>query len=400
MLKVFFDRSFKKKYLNKFEVYRKNAIFSAGNIDDMFSEAWDVMVFSNPFPDGLNVLADFQNKFPFCTMFVLPSSLISPDIRKEGIFVYSDIMTMMNSLFFIIGNLIEIDKKERILEAFKPEKDPFYQGRIISSILSNSKKTGNCEKKWILVSESGINKSKILEYFFVECEKITFNFRNKKFRQFKDFLNSNIHTELEKYDLIEIDGIPVMKKNQQNEIRDLLDRNTYISEKQIVFSVLNSELKYLENIKDISKIIRIPALRERKSDIQDILVNLICEICKKHSKKPFLPTAKSLEFSENYPWPGNHDQIYRFAENIVLKGEIEALKGLTESVEENTGEKLNIDLNALTREYKKTMEYVWIKKALNMSRKNRKEAAYILGLSYKSFSHKMNEYKDYLLSEE
>ncbi|QIK16593.1 sigma-54-dependent Fis family transcriptional regulator [Blattabacterium sp. DPU] len=83
--------------------------------------------------------------------------------------------------------------------------------------------------------------------------------------------------------------------------------------------------------------INVPSLRSRKNDIKFLLKKFSNDFSEKYHMPPVIFTEESLNYLENYSWPGNIRQLKNFVEQISVvetKREISAKK-LKEYIPEN-----------------------------------------------------------------
>lgn len=64
--------------------------------------------------------------------------------------------------------------------------------------------------------------------------------------------------------------------------------------------------------------IHLPALRERREDIKELISYFVSRSVKKYSLKPFVIAEKALEKLLNYSWPGNVRQLENLIEQMAI----------------------------------------------------------------------------------
>jgi len=161
--------------------------------------------------------------------------------------------------------------------------------------------------------------------------------------------------------------------------------------------------------------IQIPPLRRRREDIPllaDFFADQCCiEIGRSHIELP--ENTKNIFYQ--YYWPGNVDELNQLVRTVILEGKeatvIEKMN-LINSDRENSGyeiedvcaaeiAKLRIQmekngscaLKEVGRSYLSRIEKKIMEKALEISKGNRRRAAEMLDISYKSLLNKIKEYK-------
>ena len=86
---------------------------------------------------------------------------------------------------------------------------------------------------------------------------------------------------------------------------------------------LQDELVHREAIEEIKRrggrLIRIPALRERKQDIAEITQNFLTDFNQRYNRNITGTTAAAQEILERYIWPGNAEELKQVIENIFTQ---------------------------------------------------------------------------------
>ncbi len=135
--------------------------------------------------------------------------------------------------------------------------------------------------------------------------------------------------------------------------------------------------------------IKIPPLRERKSDLE-YLTNYFLNIFKEENgKKGLTVSDKTMELIMNYSWPGNVRELQNVIQRAVIFSEGDKILPsdlfLTES---KLDVKLPDELMSLQDMEKRMIIY-----ALRKTNGNRKNAASILGISERTLRNKVKEYQ-------
>jgi DNA-binding NtrC family response regulator len=173
---------------------------------------------------------------------------------------------------------------------------------------------------------------------------------------------------------------------------------------------------------------KIPALRHRKTDIPLLTDFFLYKFCREFDKV-FLPVSSRLkEMFMQYDWPGNVRELQDMVKRALLKGEQHIafsnhlkeplrhgfqnrLKRVSknqihqswtqelDSIEQLTNEKEYLGqvgekaLKNITWDFMATVEKRVMKRALESTNWNRKKAAVMLDISYKSMLNKIKEYE-------
>ncbi len=143
--------------------------------------------------------------------------------------------------------------------------------------------------------------------------------------------------------------------------------------------------------------IHLPSLRERKEDIA-LLVDFFL---KKYSqgRAPKNVTPEAMKLLMSYPWPGNVRELENTIERMVIlapgdtiqrehiQETIKDVRPCAELVPSDIPE-AGVDLETLLESAEKTL----LKKALEKAGGVKTEAAKLLGLSFRSFRHRLKKY--------
>jgi DNA-binding NtrC family response regulator len=124
--------------------------------------------------------------------------------------------------------------------------------------------------------------------------------------------------------------------------------------------------------------IELPPLRERPSDIPLLAKHLLSEIAVRHGRPPHLLTKSGLELLREQPWPGNVRQLANLLERAVI---------LTEGRELRAG-----DLRALLSPVPTGSGRRELEEALTAANGDKKRAAKILGVSYRTLQRRIKEH--------
>lgn len=146
--------------------------------------------------------------------------------------------------------------------------------------------------------------------------------------------------------------------------------------------------------------LRVPSLRERSSDIPVLLQHFIGKYQKEFGCPLAEPPVSLLEAALAYSWPGNVRELENFAKRHVLLGDGEEdLRKSREAVEKqqaglplSSSVPVRKTLKSLVRTLKDETEMQAIADALEQTRWCRKDAAQMLGISYKALLYKMRQF--------
>ncbi|WP_251359773.1 sigma-54 dependent transcriptional regulator [Kangiella sp. TOML190] len=138
--------------------------------------------------------------------------------------------------------------------------------------------------------------------------------------------------------------------------------------------------------------IKMPALKDRIEDLPALITFFNEKHAKNHQSRPIQFTDGALQQLEHYLWPGNIRELSHVIERLML---------LSDSGKVKRG-----DLEFLNQQQSKTsslvlpkqgvdwamMEQDFYQQALKYSKGNKKKAAELLGLSYKSFLYRLEKF--------
>jgi two-component system, NtrC family, response regulator AtoC len=155
--------------------------------------------------------------------------------------------------------------------------------------------------------------------------------------------------------------------------------------------------------------IHIPPLRERADEIEILLQHFMVRLAQHHQLTPRSFSHSLLRACEQYPWPGNLRELENFVERyLVLGDEVLALRDLCKHPALKIDARLEAEhlndnmhspheeqhpLKGLVRNAKQQAEKNAISIALDRTGWNRKEAARLLGISYRGLLYKIEHYQ-------
>jgi two-component system response regulator AtoC len=147
--------------------------------------------------------------------------------------------------------------------------------------------------------------------------------------------------------------------------------------------------------------IHIPPLRERTGEIPLLFRHFLVKYSEKYQKQLSEPSKHLLEAALRYSWPGNLRELENFVKRYVI---LEDDEGSFRELVEMIGQQQRIapreeapipkdqGLKALVRSLKDEAESEAIADALDKTNWCRKDAARMLGISYKALLYKMRQF--------
>jgi len=95
-----------------------------------------------------------------------------------------------------------------------------------------------------------------------------------------------------------------------------------------------------------------------------------------------------------YSWPGNYTELKKFTRDYCLSGPLKALQEFFKGIELIKSEEQLPQLNPFQKKLRHTVEEIFVKKVMALTENNRKKAASLLGISYKSLSKKLKLFQN------
>lgn len=163
--------------------------------------------------------------------------------------------------------------------------------------------------------------------------------------------------------------------------------------------------------------VKMPSLRERIEDIPLLMDYFIIEACTKNNKCIAIPSQKARELLRMHNWPANIDELKRYMYRVSADGHEGCLfdNNRFNGMPRSSGETLfkaaslcdlpksyeikdfiptakSLSLKSICDEFVSKTEKKLLKKALETTNWNRKNAASLLNISYKSMLNKMKVY--------
>jgi len=113
------------RYLQR---YRNRVFFSDRDLPDPKAEAWEVGVFSKDYFPGALDLQVLQARFPFCSLFFLPHTVVSTDLSHEKIYLYDDESILAHNVSLLLERILLIRELKESLSRNDFLTHPFTQG--------------------------------------------------------------------------------------------------------------------------------------------------------------------------------------------------------------------------------------------------------------------------------
>jgi two-component system response regulator AtoC len=182
----------------------------------------------------------------------------------------------------------------------------------------------------------------------------------------------------------------------QVDVRVLAATNVNVKE-AIQSGRFREDLYYRLNVFSI----HVPPLRERAREIPMLFRHFLEKYSEKYQKQPPDPSDHLIEAAMRYPWPGNLRELENFVKRyVILEDDESSFRELLEMASARQRSSPREEppareqgLKALVRGLKDEAEMEAIADALEKTNWSRKEAARLLGISYKALLYKMRQFK-------
>src|SRR5271165_945535 len=161
---------------------------------------------------------------------------------------------------------------------------------------------------------------------------------------------------------------------------------------EIESGTFRQDLYYRINVVNI----RMPSLRERRGDIEDLCAYFLEYYNRKFNCKARPLSKEVLDVLQKYHWPGNIRELENLIKRYVILGHEEVITNdLVAREPDFFNPEFSLDgpisLKKLTRQCVRELERKVILKVLQQHHWNRKQAARTLGISYRALLYKIRD---------
>jgi two-component system, NtrC family, response regulator AtoC len=147
--------------------------------------------------------------------------------------------------------------------------------------------------------------------------------------------------------------------------------------------------------------VHVPPLRQRKEEISILLRYSMHKLAKYYGLPPRDFTQSALDACQNYSWPGNLEELETLVKCYLVSGDEDFAVGGLESASAIDGNRTQYDktgtipksLKSIIQSVRWETERNAITAALQKTAWNRKAAARLLGVSYRSILYKIEQYQ-------
>jgi len=166
-----------------------------------------------------------------------------------------------------------------------------------------------------------------------------------------------------------------------------------VAEEAVARGEIRNDLYYRLNVFNI----HMPALREHKEDLPQLIEALLAEVNAKHGRRVTALTEPVMSLFQNYSWPGNVRELRNTLERavIVSEGSLVETRHLPPGFGHVAPRAAVQEANAVRVGVGTTVEEaerLLILKTLESTNNNKTRAAEILGISLKTLHNKLKEY--------
>jgi len=208
-------------------------------------------------------------------------------------------------------------------------------------------------------------------------------------------LQSKLLQVLEQYEFMRVGAIKTIKVDTR-----IVCATNRPLEKALKDGTIREDLFYRLN----EVTLNLPSLRERREDIPLLIEHFLQKYYTLYSKKYRPLSSATVELLENFDWPGNVRQLENIIKQIVVR---EDENVALDTIRRHSGELISptvsttnpaSDLKGLSLKKRvgaavTAEEKALITQALNKTNWNRRKAAQLLEISYRSLLYKIKEYQ-------
>jgi two-component system response regulator AtoC len=182
------------------------------------------------------------------------------------------------------------------------------------------------------------------------------------------------------------------QEDKKVEVRVVCATNRHL-EAEIEAGTFRQDLYYRINVVNL----RMPALRERRGDIEDLCAYFLEYYNRKFNCRARPLSHEVLAVLQKYHWPGNIRELENLIKRYVILGHEEVITNDLVAREPDffNPEMISLDgpisLKKLTRQCVRELERKVILKVLQQHHWNRKQTARTLGISYRALLYKIRD---------
>jgi two-component system response regulator AtoC len=181
------------------------------------------------------------------------------------------------------------------------------------------------------------------------------------------------------------------QEDKKVEVRIVCATNRNL-ESEIEAGTFRQDLYYRINVVNL----RMPALRERRGDIEDLASYFLEYYNRKYNCRARPLSGEVMSVLQKYHWPGNIRELENLIKRYVILGHEEVITNdLVQRAPDFFNPEISFDgpisLKQLTRQAVRELERKVILKVLQQHHWNRKQAARTLSISYRALLYKIRD---------
>ena len=181
------------------------------------------------------------------------------------------------------------------------------------------------------------------------------------------------------------------QEDKKVEVRVVCATNRKLEE-EIANGTFRADLFYRINVVNL----HMPALRDRATDIPQLVTFFLEYYNRKFNSRAVLPSADLMSAFKKYHWPGNVRELENLMKRYVILGTEESISGdLKPRDQDFFSADISVDgpisLKKITRQAVRELERKLILKVLQHHHWNRKSAARALNISYRALLYKIRD---------
>jgi two-component system response regulator AtoC len=181
------------------------------------------------------------------------------------------------------------------------------------------------------------------------------------------------------------------QEDKKVEVRVVCATNRKLEE-EIAAGNFRADLFYRINVVNL----HMPPLRERASDIPQLISYFLEYYNRKFNARAVAPSADLMNALKKYHWPGNVRELENLMKRYVILGTEESISGDLHPREQDFfNADISVDgpisLKKITRQAVRELERKIILKVLQHHHWNRKQAARALNISYRALLYKIRD---------
>jgi two-component system response regulator AtoC len=349
---------------------------------------------------------------------------------SDALLVHADELIVANGAFTLMTTL-SVNSLAQSLGDIPPDQVIFGHSEVMQAVRSRLGKVASANVPVLITGESGTGKDiiarlihglspwKIGPYVKVNCPAIPGTLLESELFGYEKgaftgaFGSKPGRVELAHRGTLFLDEISELDPSLQSKLLQLLQDGQFCRigaqedkkvevrvvcatnrnlEAEIEAGTFRQDLYYRINVVNI----RMPALRERRGDIEDLCAYFLEFYNRKFNCRARPLSNEVIAVLQKYHWPGNIRELENLIKRYVILGHEEVITNDLVSREPdffNPEFSLDgpISLKKLTRQCVRELERKVILKVLQQHHWNRKQAARTLGISYRALLYKIRD---------